>query len=254
VPLALCRKLIVSCWLLLGAGTAVADTVQAAVASNFAPAIKRLAPLFERKTGHKLSASFGATGQLYAQIGNGAPFDVLLAADEQTPLKLIAEGRGVAGSNFVYAVGALVLWSSSPNIIDPDGKVLAEGKFSKIALANPKTAPYGQAAMETLQALGLHEKLQERFVTGENIAQTQQFIASGNVALGFIALAQVLALPEAEQGSHWIVPEHLHKPIAQQALLLQPAQDKKAAQAFLSFLQSPQATAIIRALGYAPAP
>lgn len=235
-----------------GITTARADEVKVAVAANFTAAIKKITPLFEAKTGHTLVASFGATGQLHAQISNGAPFDVLLAADDVHPPKIIEEGLGVPGSNFVYAIGKLALWSSDPKTVDNEGKVLSTGSFDKLAIANPKTAPYGQAAVETLQALGLYDKLSGKFVTGENIAQAQQFVASGNAQLGFVALAQVLALPAEQRGSSWIVPEKLHQPIVQQAVLLKVGENNKAAQEFLVFLKSPAAIDVIRALGYEP--
>lgn len=224
-----------------------AEEVKAAVAANFTAAIKKIAPLYEQKSGNKLIASFGSTGQLYAQIRNGAPFDVLLAADDTTPKKLVAEGSAVADSYFVYARGRLALWSATPGYVDDKGEILKSDRFSKIAVANAKTAPYGQAALETLTALKLLDTLQSKFITGENIAQTQQFISSGNVPLGFIALAQVKALPASDRGSYWAVPAELHKPIDQAAVTLKPS---AAAASFLAFLKSPEAIAIIRDLGY----
>ena len=227
-----------------------ADEVKAAVAANFTAAIKKIAPLYEQKTGNKLLASFGATGQLYAQIGNGAPFDVFLSADDTTPQKLIAEGNAVADSYFIYARGRLALWSSTPGYVDDQGAVLKANKFEKIAIANPKTAPYGQAAIEAITALKLLDQLRPKFIVGENIAQTQQFVSTGNVPLGFIALAQVKALPASERGSWWVVPETLHKPIDQAAVQLSRAESPKAAAEFLAFLKSPEAVAVIRELGY----
>ncbi len=227
-----------------------ADDVHAAVAANFTSAIKQLAPLFERQSGHRLIASFGATGQLYAQISNGAPFDLLLSADDTTPQKLIADGSGVADSYFIYACGRLALWSATAGYVDDAGAVLTGGGFNRIAIANPKTAPYGQAAIEFLTGRELLEPLRPKFITGENIAQTQQFVASGNVPLGFIALAQVLALPEAERGSYWVVPADGHQPIDQAAVILNTAKSRAAADAFFAFLKSPEAVAVIEALGY----
>ncbi len=228
--------------------TAHAEEVKAAVAANFTAAIKKLAPLYEQKSGNKLIVSFGATGQLYAQITHGAPFEVFLAADDTTPKKLIGEGKAVESSYFVYARGRLALWSATPGYVDDKGDVLKSSRFAKIAIANPKTAPYGQAAIETLTALKLLDQLQPKFVTGENIAQTQQFIASGNVPLGFIALAQVKALP-ADRGSYWLVPDELHQPIAQSAVLIKK-ENNAAAESFFAFLKSPEAIAIIRDFGY----
>lgn len=226
-----------------------ADTVHAAVAANFTAAIKRLTPLFEQQSGHQLLASFGASGQLYAQINNGAPFDLMLSADDVIPTKLVDEGLADPDSHFIYASGRLALWSKTPGYVDDHGEVLQRAKFKRIAIANPKTAPYGQAAMQTLNALGLQEQLAGRFITGENIAQTQQFVSTGNVPLGFVALAQVMALPEAERGSYWLVPVELHQPIDQGAVLLKRSKTP-AAQQFLDFLRTPEAAAVIRELGY----
>jgi molybdate transport system substrate-binding protein len=245
------RRAALSLLLLFGAACAHAGAVTVAVAANFSAAMQRLTPLFERDSGHRLTVSLGSTGQLYAQIVNGAPFDVFLAADADHSPLLIKDGFGVAGSNFVYARGALALWSSDAGYVDDAGAVLRSGTFKKIALANPKTAPYGQAAVAAVRALGLYPSLQPRFVLGESIGQTYQFIASGNVRLGFVALAQVYALPAERRGSFWIVPARLYPPIDQQALLLRRAQHNDAARAFLAFLQSPQAVAIMRELGYA---
>lgn len=229
--------------------TVHADEVKAAVAANLTTAIKKLTPLYEQKSGNKLVVSFGATGQLYAQITNGAPFDVFLAADDTTPKKLIAEGKAVDSSYFVYARGRLALWSGTSGYVDEQGAILKTDKFSKIAIANPKSAPYGKAAMEAMTALKLLDQLQTKFITGENIAQTQQFISSGNVPLGFIALAQVKALPAVDRGSYWLVPAELHQPIEQGAVLLK-TEHAATAETFLAFLKSPEAIAIIRELGY----
>ena len=229
---------------------ASADAVNAAVAANFGGAIKRLAPLFAQKTGHTLVPSFGATGALYAQIRNGAPFDVFLSADDTTPRKLADGGGALADTQFVYARGRLALWSATPGSVDDKGEVLRRAAFTRLAIANPKTAPYGQAAIETLGALGLLERVQPLLVTGESIAQAQQFVASGNVPLGFIALGQVMALAPGERGSWWLVPAELHRPIDQAAVLLAGAKSPAAARAFLAFLQSPEAQEIIRGLGY----
>lgn len=226
-----------------------AGTVHIAAAANFAAAMKRLAPLFEQSTDSRLVISHGATGQLYAQIRHGAPFDLLLAADATTPARLLAEGLAVPDTAFVYARGRLVLWSADPRLVDAAGRVLRESDH-RIAVANPRTAPYGQAAAATLEALGLLAALQPRLVTGESIAQTYQFVASGNAPLGFIALAQLTALPPEPRGSHWLVPAALHPPIDQAAVLLRRGDGNSAARAFLAFLRSPEAVAIIRELGY----
>mgnify|MGYP002700143975 CR=1 FL=1 len=232
-----------------------AEQLTAAIAANFAGTIKQLKPLFEQESGHRLITSFASSGTLFAQIHNGAPFDVFLSADEQRPQQLIRDGLAVADSSFIYASGQLVLWSSQAELIDPQGNILRDEQWQTkgirhIALANPKTAPYGRAAMETLQAMQLVESTKPYRVTGQNIAQTFQFVASGNAQLGFIAQAQLLALPESERGSYWRVPKKMHSPIQQMAVMLNRGRENSAAEAFLTFLQSPQAQSIIRARGY----
>ncbi|MBV1931753.1 MAG: molybdate ABC transporter substrate-binding protein [Porticoccaceae bacterium] len=226
-----------------------------AVAANFAGAIKQLKPVFEEETGHRLVASLASTGTLYAQIRNGAPFDVFLSADNKRPQQLIADGLAVKNSLFTYAIGQLALWSSDPSLIDAEGKVLSEGKWAdrgirRIALANPKTAPYGSAAMQTLAALNIDDATKTMRVTGQNVAQVFQFVMSGNAQLGFIAQSQVLALPEADRGSHWLVPGDFYAAIEQAAVKLNRGRDNIATDAFLDFLSTPKATAIIRANGY----
>jgi molybdate transport system substrate-binding protein len=229
---------------------APAREVRAAVASNFTAAMNELSSTFTATTGQKVVASFGASGQLFAQISNGAPFDLLLGADNQYTGQLVDKGLAVAGSRFIYAQGRLALWSNEAGYVDAEGKVLKKAEFQKIAIANPKLAPYGRAAEQSLKTLGLHETLQARFVTGENIGQTQQFVASGSVPLGFVALAQVYALPEAKRGSFWIVPNELYEPLDQEAVLLKSAQDNAAAKAFLDYLKTKEARQIIRRYGY----
>ena len=230
--------------------TASADEVRVAVAANFTAPMQKIAEAFARDTGHRAMLAFGATGKFYAQINNGAPFDVLLAADEQTPQRLEDEGQGVTGSRFTYAVGSLVLWSAREGYVDAQGRVLADGDFRHLALANPKTAPYGAAALQTLEKLGLRERLQPRFVQGENIAQTHQFVASGNAELGFIALSQVVEDGRIARGSAWRVPADQHQPIRQDALLLQRGEHNPAARALLDYLKGASAVALIRAYGY----
>ena len=233
------------------AGPALADRVQVAVAANFGAPMQRLAADFEKATGHTAELSLGATGKFYAQIRNGAPFELLLSADDETPARLVAEGLAVPGSAFTYAIGRLVLWSAQPGFVDPQGSVLQQARFQHLALANPKTAPYGAAAIETLGKLGLLDALRPKFVQGENIAQAQQFVASGNAELGFVALSQVWrdgALIGA--GSAWVVPAALHAPLRQDAVLLLPGRDKPAALALLAWLRSEKARATIRSFGY----
>jgi len=224
-----------------------AAEVHVAVSANFAPPLHALGEAFSRQTGHKLLASPGSTGKLYAQIRNGAPFDAFLSADEAAPRRLEDDGLAVSGSRFTYALGRLVLWSSRNGLVDPRGEVLKSNRFRKLALANPKLAPYGNAAREVMEKLGVWAALQGRVVQGENIAQTFQFIATGNADLGFVALSQVDA---ARTGSRWIVPSALHAPIRQDALLLGRARSNPAARAFLEYLRSPEAKHRIRDFGY----
>ena len=232
-------------------GQSWAAEVSVAVAANFTAPMQKLAQAFEAETGHKAVLAFGSTGTLYAQIRNGAPFQILLAADDETPLKIEKEGLGVAGSRFTYAVGKLVLWSKQPGLVDEKGEVLRTGAFQRIALANPKLAPYGAAAVETMTKLGVLQALQPRFVQGENIAQTYQFVFTENAQLGFVALSQVYAEGKIVQGSAWIVPDNLHAPIQQDAVLLKKGSDNPAAVALVQFLRGERAKALIRSFGYA---
>lgn len=222
-----------------------------AVAANFAAPMQKIAQVFEQETGHKAILSLGSTGGFFAQIKNGAPFQVLLAADDETPLRLEKEGLGVAGSRFTYATGKLVLWSKQPGLVDDKGEVLKNGKFLRIAIANPKLAPYGAAAIETMTKLGVLQALQPKLVQGENIAQTYQFVASENAQLGFVALSQVLSEGKIAQGSGWVVPASLHAPIQQDAILLNKGADSPAAKALMAYLRGDKAQALIRNFGYA---
>lgn len=228
-----------------------AETVRVAVAANFAHAIDRLAPLFEAQEGHRLVLSTGSTGVLYAQIRQGAPFDVFLAADRERPEKLLNDGLARADSLFVYARGRLALWWPGRNVKDGTA-LLRRGEFTHLALANPATAPYGKAALQTLVSLGLDRELAPHFVRGESIAQTFQFVASGNAEAGFVALSLLRAWPAARPENIWLVPTALHEPIEQAAVLLMDAKEAGAAQAFLSFLRSSQAQGVLVELGYAP--
>ena len=227
-----------------------AAEVSVAVAANFTAPMQKLAQAFEAETGHKAVLAFGSTGTLYAQIRNGAPFQILLAADDETPLKIEKEGLGIAGSRFTYAIGKLVLWSKQPGLVDDKGEVLRSGTFQRIALANPKLAPYGAAAMETMTQLGVAQALQPRFVQGENIAQTYQFVFTENAQLGFVALSQVYVDGKIAQGSAWMVPDKLHTPIQQDAILLKKGGDSPAATALMQFLRGERAKALIRSYGY----
>jgi molybdate transport system substrate-binding protein len=231
-------------------GTAHAGEVQVAVAANFAGPMEKLAAQFQKDTGHKAILASGATGKFYAQIRNGAPFEVLLSADDETPARLAAEGRAIAKSRFTYAVGRLVLWSAKTNYVDAAGAVLKTGNFKHLAIANPKTAPYGAAAVAVIDKLGLTAHLQPRLVQGENIAQAFQFASTGNAELGFVAQAQVWRDGKFTAGSGWIVPATMHAPIRQDAALLTKGARNPAAQALLDYLRSDKARALIRAYGY----
>ena len=228
-----------------------ADEVQVAVASNFTAPMQQIAAEFETDTGHKAVLSFGATGKFYAQISNGAPFEVLLSADDETPEKLEREFLIAPHSRFTYAIGKLVLWSVKEGYVDGKGGVLKTGEFRHLSLANPKTAPYGAAAIEVLKRLGALESTQPRFVQGENIAQAHQFVATGNAELGFVALSQVYKDGKITSGSAWIVPANLYDPIRQDAVLLARGKDNRAAMALVDYLKSDKARAVIKSYGYA---
>lgn len=233
--------------LALGVSTAPAAEVRVAVAANFAKVAEQLAATFKAQSGDELKLSFGATGTFYAQITQGAPFEIFLAADDERPGKAVDEGFGVAGTVFTYAIGKLVLYS--PGIDVSDGvAVLQAGAFEHIAIADPQTAPYGVAAVEAMTALGVADTLQPKLVMGENIAQTLQFVESGNAEVGFVALSQVIGLPEERR---WLVPAELYRPIRQDAVLLKPGESNPSAKAFLDFLRSGDAVAIIKKAGYA---
>jgi molybdate transport system substrate-binding protein len=234
----------------LFATSAQAAEVSVAVAANFTAPMQKIAAAFEQDTGHKAILAFGSTGKFYAQIKNGAPFQVLLSADDETPARLEREGLGVSGTRFTYAIGRLVLWSRQPGLVDDKGEVLRTGKFERIALADPKLAPYGAAAVEVLNGLGLMSSLAPKFVQGENIGQTYQFVATGNAELGFVALSQVFAEGKLTQGSAWMIPAGLHAPIRQDAVVLSPGKDNAAAAALMAYLRNDRARAIIRSFGY----
>jgi len=217
-----------------------------AVAANFAAPMQRIAAAFETDTGHRAKIAVGATGAFYTQIRNGAPFDVLLAADDETPARIEADALAVKGSRFTYAVGRLALWSAKPGVVDDHGEVLEREDLDRIAIANPKLAPYGKAAVETMQKLGVYERLKPRIVQAENIGQAFQFVATGNAPIGFVALSQI-AQPK---GSKWIVPDDLHAPLRQDAVLLAHGKNNEAATALMRYLKGDKARGIIRAYGY----
>ena len=227
-----------------------ADEVQVAVAANFTAPMQQIAADFEKDSGHKVQLATGATGKFYAQIKNGAPFEILLAADDEMPAKLEKEGAAVANSRFTYAIGKLALWSAKAGYVDDKGDILKKVDFKFLAIANPKLAPYGAAAIEVLTALKLLDAIQPKFVQGENIAQTHQFIATGNAELGFVALSQIMKDGKIAEGSAWLVPSSLYQPIRQDAVLLENGKGKPAAAALMKYLASDKAKAVIKSYGY----
>jgi len=246
----LVRFLFVLCASFAVAGSALADQVQVAVAANFTAPMQAIASAFEQDTGHQVLASYGATGQFYAQISHGAPFEVFLCADDSTPAKLEQEGQSVQGSRFTYAIGTLVLWSPKQGFVDDQGAVLERGEFKHLAIANPKAAPYGLAATQTLDKLGLSDTLKGTIVEGQNITQALQFVSTGNAELGFVALSQVYKDGQITSGSAWVVPEAMYQPIRQDALILKKGEANPAAKALVEYLKGPKAAEIIKAYGY----
>jgi len=230
--------------------SAYAETVQVAVAANFTAPMQQIAADFEKDTGHKAVLSFGATGKFYAQITNGAPFEVFLSADDETPAKLEKELLIAPHSRFTYAIGKLVLWSAQDGYVDAKGEILKNGEFKHLSLANPKTAPYGAAAIEVLKKLSAFERVEARIVQGENIAQAHQFVATGNAELGFVALSQVYKDGKITSGSAWIVPTTLYAPIRQDAAILAKGLHNPAAKALADYLKSDKARAVIKSYGY----
>lgn len=228
--------------------SAHADQASIAVAANFATPMRTLSAQFEKATGHTLALSSGSTGKLYAQIKNGAPFDVLLAADDETPARLMREGDAVKTQT--YAIGKLALWSADAQTVDGTDAVLKRNTFKHLAIANPKLAPYGAAAQQVLGKLGLADAVKDKLVTGENIGQTQQFVASGNAEIGFVALSQIMLDGKLTGGSAWLIPTTYYTPIRQDAALLKRGADNAAARALLDFLKTPAAQAVIRGYGY----
>jgi len=243
------RSTLAACLLLITPVT-WAETVLVAVAANFTKPMTEIAEAFEKSTGHSAKLSFGSSGKFVSQIDNGAPFEVFMAADAENAIKLQNAGLAVADTRFTYALGKLVLWSATPGLVDEQGQILNKGGFTHLALADPKLAPYGAAALDVLKNMGLFEKLQPLFVLGENISQTHQFVSTGNAELGFLALSQVIADGKIGSGSGWIVPDDRHAPIRQDAILLSKGVENPAAPALLQFLKAPQAQTIIRKYGY----
>lgn len=228
------------------------DTALIAVATNFAFVAGQLEADFERRSGRRIDITTGATGKLYAQITNGAPFDALLAADTERPQMLAESGAGLAGTVFVYAKGRLALWSAAAGRIPADGEAYLRAlDYRRLALANPDLAPYGFAARQVLQSLSVWDAVQARIVAGENVGQAHAMVATGNADAGLVALADVLRLPVERRGTHWLIPEHLHEPVEQAAVLLRHGEDNAAAREFLDYLQTPVARAMIESFGYA---
>lgn len=232
---------------LFAASPAAAAETRVAVAANFAEPANAIAARFKARTGHDATLSFGSSGQFYAQIANGAPYEVFLSADRERPEKAEAEGLGVAGSRFTYAIGRLVLYSKSPGLVDGRGAVLSQGRFQKLAIADPRTAPYGVAAVETMKKRRVYQALQPRLVQGTSITQAYQFVETGAAEVGFVAASQLIGV---KGGSRWLVPASDHTPIDQQAVLLKTGANSAAAQAFIRFLKGPEARAIIQRYGY----
>ncbi|EIC23185.1 molybdate ABC transporter substrate-binding protein [Thiorhodovibrio frisius] len=228
-----------------------ADEAQIAVAANFTAPMKAIIASFEEDTDHTVKASYGSTGKLYAQIKNGAPFEALLAADQKRPKLLEEEDKlGVPGTRFTYAIGTLVLWSADADKVEDGPALLKSGDFNKLSIANPKLAPYGEASIETLEALDLKDTIEPKFVMGENIAQTYQFVDTGNADIGFVALSQVMEGGKIIKGSGWVVPSEMHAPIRQDALILESGKDNPAVTELFSYLKGEKAKAIIHDFGY----
>ena len=227
-----------------------AAEIKVAVAANFAQPMKDIAAEFEKDTGHKVNLTQGATGKFYAQITNGAPFDVFLSADDETPSKLVKEGKAIAATQFTYAIGRLVLWSPDEKLVDQGGGVLKTDKFKFLSIANARVAPYGRAAVQTMQKLGVLTAIEPRVVQGESISQTYQFVTSGNAQLGFVALSQVWDSGKLKSGSAWIVPEDMHEQLKQDIVLLNPGKESKAATALVDYLKSDKARKVIERYGY----
>jgi molybdate transport system substrate-binding protein len=230
----------------LAGTTAFARQTNIAVAANFTDAAKEIAASFKQKTGHDAVLSFGSSGQLYTQITQDAPFQIMLSADDERPQRLVSEGLGVPESRFTYAIGKLVLWSKDPNAVKGEA-TLTLAAFAKLSICNPVAAPYGAAAVETMKSLKLYDTLQPKLVEGANITQAYQFVATGNAEVGFVALSQ---LTGNNEGSRWLVPQNLYKQIRQDAVLLKKGANNEAATAFMTFLKGPEARAIIEKYGY----
>jgi molybdate transport system substrate-binding protein len=245
-----CLASLLAVFAVFAVGAVQADEVQVAVAANFTAPIQAIAADFEKDTGHKLVAAYGATGQFYTQIKNGAPFEVFLSADDTTPEKLEKEGETVKGSRFTYAIGTLALWSAKEGYVDAKGEVLKKNEYQHLSIANPKAAPYGLAATQVLEKLKLTDATKAKIVEGQNITQAYQFVSTGNAELGFVALSQIYKDGKVSSGSAWIVPASMHDPIKQDAVILNKGKDNAAAKALVEYLKGPKAAAVIKSYGY----
>jgi molybdate transport system substrate-binding protein len=244
------RTILFVIMLLLVAVPGLAADLHLAVAANFTAPMEQLKPLFEKASGHKLIISYGTVGKFYAQIKNGAPFELLISADDETPIRLEKDGLALPETRFTYAIGKLMLWSTKPGLVDAKGEVLKQADFKRLAIANPKLAVYGAAGVEVMKKLGVYEQLQPKLVFGENITQTYQFIATANADLGFVALSQIYKNGSYAAGSHWQVPSNLYPRIRQDAVLLTKGRDNPAGKALLAFLKTQETKKIIRSYGY----
>jgi len=244
------RKVLLFIFFLVVGVVSHAEQITVACASNFSGAMKEIVAVFEQQSGHQVNLVFGSSGRIYAQIKNGAPFDIFFSADQQKPMALATEGLIVSHSRFTYALGALVLWSSNPAVNVEQAEVVRQHNYTKLAIANPKLAPYGRAAVEALDSLGLSDASRNKWIQGENIAQTFQFVSTGNAEIGFVALSQVTVDGEIKNGSGWIVPSSLYSPIKQDVVLLRKAEQSEAARALLDFVQGQQGQRIVEAFGY----
>jgi molybdate transport system substrate-binding protein len=244
------RRLLASALFALLLPIAHAGEATIAVAANFTGPMELIKPAFEKATGHTLTIAYGTVGKFYAQIKNGAPFDVIVSSDEAVPVRLEKDGLALPETRYTYAIGKLMLWSSKPGVVDDKGEVLKRGDFRHLAVANPKTAVYGAAAVEVMDKLGLRATLEPKWVTGENITQTYQFVATGNAELGFVALSQIYKDGKYADGSHWAVPAELYPTLRQDVVLLTRGKDNAAARALVDYLKSDFAKQVIRAHGY----
>jgi molybdate transport system substrate-binding protein len=244
------RHLLASVLFALALPIAHAGETTIAVAANFTGPMELIKPAFEKTTGHTLTVAYGTVGKFYAQIKNGAPFDVIVSSDEAVPIRLEKDGLALPETRYTYAIGKLMLWSSKPGVVDDKGAVLKGGDFRHLAVANPKLAVYGGAAVEVMDKLGLRTTLEPKWVLGENITQTYQFVASGNAELGFVALSQIYKDGRYADGSHWAVPQDLYPALRQDVVLLSRGKDNAAARALVDYLRSDFAKQVIRAHGY----